>query len=153
MGAHAEGLHTVAASIFQHVFGQYNIIDRNGAYVEIVGNGSPVGNTRSNARTLDGNGNEWIAGTLTQGSDERLKDILQEQVPDVSGIRARVFRWNGIGNRDERKHIGYIAQDVEQICPELVQVDAQGYKSLDYIAFLCAKIESLETRIAELEGN
>lgn len=35
-----------------------------GTYVEIVGNGKNP-STRSNARTLDWNGNEWLAGGLT----------------------------------------------------------------------------------------
>ena len=54
-----------------HVFGKYNIvdpstasIDENGTYIEIVGNGAAA-NVRSNARTLDWNGNEWLAGDLT----------------------------------------------------------------------------------------
>ena len=60
---HAEGSNTIAASNYQHVFGKYNVADNSSTYVEIVGNGDS--NTRSNARTLDWNGNEWINGNLT----------------------------------------------------------------------------------------
>ena len=86
-GSHVEGKGTIAAGRSQHVFGEYNIIDTtshvlypsfsqttgelveltgssNSTYVEIVGNGSDSSN-RSNARTLDWQGNEWLAGTLT----------------------------------------------------------------------------------------
>ncbi len=45
----------------QTVFGKYNATDNNMA--EIVGNGTSNGN-RSNARTLDWNGNETLAGDL-----------------------------------------------------------------------------------------
>lgn len=117
--------------------------------LECVGNGS-VSN-RSNARTLDISGNEWIAGTLTQASDARYKAETRD-VPDVSGIRARVFRWNGVKpNGDSREHIGYYAQDVEAVESCLVTEDDMGFKSLDYIGLLCAKIEGLERRVAELE--
>lgn len=69
--SHAEGYYTVANHESQHVFGEYNTLDAStaaayarGNYVEIVGNGT-ADNARSNARTLDWNGNEVLAGGLT----------------------------------------------------------------------------------------
>lgn len=165
--AHAEGNNTIAKHRAQHVFGEANVSDPSanlptarGNYVEIVGNGdvitedeSHVSIERSNARTLSWNGNEWIAGTLTQASDARLKDI-QGEVPDVSGIRAVRFKWNDRkGTHDEKDHIGYIAQEVEAVAPYLVGEDSNGYKSLDYIALLCAKVEWLERQVRELTAK
>ena len=71
--AHAEGKETIATHKSQHVFGEYNVEDPSnaastarGTYVEVVGNGT--GNSaRSNARTLDWDGNEALAGSLTLG--------------------------------------------------------------------------------------
>lgn len=69
VGSHTEGDETVAKGRSQHVFGEYNVSDTNidtkgkGKYVEIVGNGSSD-TARSNARTLDWDGNETIAGNL-----------------------------------------------------------------------------------------
>lgn len=85
-GSHVEGTGTVALGTNQHVFGRFNRADgeytivREGGesdgeiinitsssrdtYIEIVGNGSDSNNP-SNARTLDWQGNETIAGTLT----------------------------------------------------------------------------------------
>lgn len=51
------------------VFGKYNTADSNKA--EIVGNGDDD-NNRSNARTLDWNGNEVLAGTLTQKGNIKM---------------------------------------------------------------------------------
>lgn len=72
--AHVEGRGTIAQRGSQHVFGEYNIADTEGAstlvhgkYIEIVGNGT-ADNARNNARTLDWNGNEVLAGKLTVGS-------------------------------------------------------------------------------------
>lgn len=119
-------------------------------YMEIVGNGYDDSN-RLNIRTLDVNGNEYIAGTLTQASDERLKTEYGE-VPDVAGIKARRFKWNEKkGRHDDREHIGYFAQDVEAVAPYLVSVDDMGFKSLDYIGFLVAKVDSLEARLEKYE--
>ena len=154
--SHAEGFETIANHKSQHVFGEYNLADgtenatSRGNYVEIVGKGTSD-NARSNARTLDWSGNETIAGTLTQSSDAKLKDIINEELPDVSSIKAVKFKWKENANRDESEHIGYTAQDVEKVLPYLVKEDAEGNKVLDYIAFLVAKVDSLEKRLAELE--
>lgn len=143
--SHAEGYHTTAAGNAQHVFGQYNT--SNTTSVEIVGWGAS-GATK-NIRTLSTAGNEWIAGTLTQASDARLKDV-QGEIPDLSSVRAVRFRWK---DGDDKEHLGYLAQDVEVIAPYLVDVDSNGYKSLDYIALLTAKVEMLEREIEKLKGR
>lgn len=71
--SHAEGMKTIANHKSQHVFGEFNIedsstatVDKRGNYVEIVGNRTSTG-AKSNARTLDWNGNETLAGSLTLG--------------------------------------------------------------------------------------
>ena len=76
--SHAAGNDTTANHKSQHTFGEYNIVDpstaaatERGNYVEIVGNGT-ADDARSNARTLDWSGNEWLAGGLTLNNDEIL---------------------------------------------------------------------------------
>ena len=70
--AYAQGFGLIANCAHQHVFGMYNTPDPNpsetnkGTYVEIVGNGMDLINTK-NARTLDWAGNESLAGGLTLG--------------------------------------------------------------------------------------
>lgn len=145
--SHAEGNTTVANGRSQHVFGEYNVADTTS--VEIVGWGTS--STAKNIRTLDQSGNMTIAGTLTQSSDAKLKTV-EGEIPDVSEIHAVRFRWNDVnGQHDDIDHVGYIAQDVEEVAPFMVKEDSNGYKALDYIAFLCAKMELLERRVKELE--
>ena len=71
--SHTEGHKTTATHKSQHVFGEFNELDPSsalsssrGTYIEIVGKGADE-NTRSNARTLDWQGNEMLTGTLTIG--------------------------------------------------------------------------------------
>ena len=59
--SHAEGNYTIALGDYQHVQGKYNIIDSSNIYADIIGNGSSDTN-RSNAATVDWNGNAWYAG-------------------------------------------------------------------------------------------
>ena len=67
--SHAEGLRTIASGENQHVQGRLNIEDTENKYAHIVGNGHPASATRSNAHTLDWNGNAWYAGKVTAGKD------------------------------------------------------------------------------------
>lgn len=67
--SHAEGYGTKASSPKQHVQGKYNIEDTAGEYAHIVGNGT-ADNARSNAHTLDWNGNAWYAGKASGGTEE-----------------------------------------------------------------------------------
>lgn len=67
MGAHAEGYKTIASG-GQHVEGRYNLVDEDLKYLHIVGNGEQDYDTgvvtRSNAYTLDEEGNGWYAGKV-----------------------------------------------------------------------------------------
>ena len=68
--SHAEGFFTIASGNFQHVQGRCNIEDTENRYAHIVGNGTYDGSyleTRSNAHTLDWNGNAWYQGDLYVG--------------------------------------------------------------------------------------
>ena len=68
--SHAEGYSTTALGRSSHVEGEYNIPDpeaddytKRGKYVHIVGNGT-ADDARSNAHTLDWEGNAWYAGSV-----------------------------------------------------------------------------------------
>lgn len=74
--SHAEGIGTDASGMYQHVQGRYNIpdeYDEDGnpvnRYAHIVGNGVLDGEdlVRSNAHTLDWEGNAWFAGKVYVG--------------------------------------------------------------------------------------
>ena len=89
--AHAEGDHTVASGDTSHVQGRYNIPNDN--YADVIGNGSS--NTdRSNAYTMDWNGNTWFAGDVYVGStsgtnkDEGSKKLATEEYVAIEQKRA-----------------------------------------------------------------
>ena len=73
--SHAEGLYTIASGDYQHVSGVANIEDKGDKYAVIVGNGitgadsnyNTVVRSRSNAYTLDWDGNAWFAGNVYVG--------------------------------------------------------------------------------------
>ena len=94
--SHAEGSNTTALSDCQHVQGRYNIEDTEGKYAHIVGNGTNT--SKSNAHTLDWEGNAWFAGKLSQeGTPTEDKDLVTKKYVDdsrdnlVSNIYGRVY--------------------------------------------------------------
>lgn len=66
--SHAEGEYTEATGNYQHVQGKYNANDSDSKYAHIVGNGTGS-SARSNAHTLDWDGNAWFAGDVYVGSE------------------------------------------------------------------------------------
>ena len=67
--SHAQGHGTIAGGEYQHAEGKYNIEDTENKYAHIVGNGTG-NNDRSNAHTLDWNGNAWYAGKVSGGTEK-----------------------------------------------------------------------------------
>ena len=96
--SHAEGRGTIAKGNNQHASGQYNIADDNNTYAEIVGNGTN-NNARSNARTLDWQGNEVIAGDLTYNGNKSLTSEVQRLDDKIDALpEAMVFKGTlGVG--------------------------------------------------------
>jgi hypothetical protein len=81
---HAEGSNTIASSNNQHAQGKYNIEDTAGTYADIVGNGTSD-SARSNAYTLDWNGNGWYAGKVTVGTGPTENmDVATKQYVDAA---------------------------------------------------------------------
>ena len=97
-------------------------------------------------------------------SDRRLKENIGTL---DAGTLEKVLRLNGVSFRwkqDGRQDIGVIAQDVEEVFPELVKTDpTTGFKSVEYGNLVAPLIEaikaqqneigSLEARIRILEGK
>jgi hypothetical protein len=84
--SHAEGISAIAQAYAQHVQGTYNIIDEEGNYLHIVGNGNSD-TERSNAHTLDWEGNAWFAGNIS-GKQTDVSDQLS-----VKNDSSRIVMW------------------------------------------------------------
>jgi hypothetical protein len=95
--SHAEGLGTIAGGNNQHAGGQYNIEDTNNTYAEIIGNGI-YENNRSNARTLDWHGNEWLAGGLTINGSTDVGAILTALTADSGWTSLNPLYYRKVGN-------------------------------------------------------
>ena len=62
--------------------------------------------------------------------------------------------YNKIG--EENRKVGVIAQEVEEVLPEVVHTDPEGMKAVDYgkmVGVLIEAIKGLKQEIDELKGN
>jgi hypothetical protein len=104
---------------------------------------------------LDTSGNLTIAGLFSPASDIRLKNNIvnlsgSDALLKVDQLQGVSFTWKGSG----LKSLGFIAQDVEKILPELVSTDSAGMKSMNYdgvIPVLVEAIKNQQSQINELK--
>ena len=110
-----------------------------------------------NALTLSGLGTLTIAGTLTQNSDVRLKKNIapiNDALLKVLQLRGVSYNWIDT-KRDSAQQVGFIAQEVEKVFPQLVKTDEQGIKSVAYsnmVPILLQAIKEQQQMIEELKS-
>jgi hypothetical protein len=112
-----------------------------------------------------GDGNMWAFGSIrTSWSDERLKhDIkpMNKILGKVMDLNVVNFKWNKEADLGDDIQYGVIAQQVEEIIPDLVyDFDDKKHLNKDILPFLLIKslqeqqeiIKDLEKRIEDLES-
>ena len=97
-------------------------------------------------------GNAWLAGSLTQASDIRLKTDIQP----LDDPLAKVLRIRGVSYRmkdddTNTRRIGVIAQEIEKEFPELVLTDDKGMKSVAYANLAPVLIEAVKEQQRMIE--
>lgn len=86
-------------------------------------------------------------GEVTSYSDKRLKT-------DIRSLDNRGLLNPVVYTKDNKRQIGFIAQDVQEVYPELITEDTNGYLSLNYqqlTAVLSTQINNLYSIINELK--
>jgi hypothetical protein len=109
----------------------------------------------ANRLQMDMSGNLTMSGDITAFSDIRKKKniaTIENGLDKVLAMRGVTFE----RIEDDKKSSGVIAQELEEIAPELVLTDNDGMKSVAYgnmVGYLIESIKTLEARIRELEGK
>lgn len=101
------------------------------------------------SETFHVNGNILATGTIISGSDRRWKkditkiDSALDKVISLEGVH---YFW--IEEEQERrgkdKQIGLIAQNVEEVFPEAIKKDNEGYMSVNYDGLVGALVEAIK---------
>ena len=87
-------------------------------------------------------------------SDRRLKENIEEFQYNKSILDLPVVEFNFKGNKE--KHIGCIAQDLQELYPNLVHEDKDGYLSIEenkLVYLLLEEVKKLREEINKLKGE
>ena len=122
-------------------------------------------------RLLD-NGTLHVDGDIiaysTTISDARLKDnvvTIENAIDKIKKLRGVEYTWNA-GTRKDKRDLGLIAQEVEEVLPEIVHEhdmplmdgaeDNTTYKTVDYekiVGVLIEGMKELSAKVEELENK
>ena len=135
--------------------GRYNgSIDNDAVFV--IGWGSSD-NTRNDIFVVKNDGSATLT-SLTQTSDRRLKtniNPLQKSLDKVMKLNGVTFNWDRSNaknsNASTSLQYGFVAQEIEQVLPELVSEGADGYKSVNYIGVIPVLTQAMQEQQTEIE--
>ena len=102
---------------------------------------------------LYNNGNAWLAGTLTQASDARLKDnitSLNHSLEKLQRLNGYHYQWKE--NESAEVETGLLAQEVQEVLPELVKENSDGSLGVNYSGLIPHLIEGLKQQQEQIEA-
>lgn len=116
---------------------------------------------------------DFFATTVNTTSDARLKtnvaNVNKDILVQINKLRPIQFNWQQIEysisndttsakttffSKDtefDRKHYGFLAQEVQKLFPELVHEDGEGYLSINYVELIPLLAQSIQELSAEVE--
>jgi hypothetical protein len=113
-----------------------------------------IGNT-SPSQKLDVTGAGVFSSTVTASGFFNSSDIRLKELVDITynplEITPITYKWKD--GSDDKNHVGYSAQQVQEHMPDAVSENQEGLLSVDYIQVLVAKVASLEKRVKEMEDK
>lgn len=99
---------------------------------------------------------------LYESSDSSLKENITtinsalEKIKNLRGVRYNWKNYNPEDSKETKDRIGLIAQEVQNVLPEVILTSPQGKKAISYskiVAVLIEAIKELEVRIKTLEND
>ena len=141
----------------QHI--QANSTDQG--YSNIVTNSNVhIGGAGNPAQELQVTGDVVVTQNITAyySSDISLKDNIrpiESAIFKVQQIRGVTFDWNEKSNKlqQEKGHdVGLIAQEVEKVLPEVVQIREDGIKAISYEKVVPLLVEAIKEQQVTIEN-
>lgn len=143
-------------------FNIYNSVAGDILRINGDGNVGLLRNPTTNRFEVNGDASKTTAGSWLANSDRRLKTNIttilpQDALNKIIKLRGVTFYWNDnkTGNdRPKNLQLGFIAQELQEVFPEKVFTDKQGYLQTaygDYDPVIFQAIKALDDKIKNLE--
>ena len=101
-----------------------------------------------------------VTTSISCSSDERFKkniSPLQSSLEKVLNLQGVNYDWRidefPSKNFNEGQQIGFIAQEIEEVLPLVVQTDDEGYKSVDYSRLTPVLVEAVKEQQAIIDAQ
>ena len=102
-------------------------------YVQVYNNYLYLGNGISKSVRIDSSGNLLTGGGVTMYSQRSLKNVVDERGLSLEELRTiKPTRYTWKDGRDSSIHFGGIADDIQQVLPEVVYKTKEGVLTMDY---------------------
>jgi hypothetical protein len=109
----------------------------------------------TNGRRFFVNGTAGGTSAWFNDSDIRLKTnivTLTSALSKVMMLRGVSFDWIDTQNFDSERHIGFIAQEVKDVLPEVVAGSDNSRYSMQYAPITALLVEAIKEQQAEIDG-
>lgn len=126
---HTEGTGTIAAGSSQHVEGTYNIEHKGFRILHVVGNGKSD-TERSDAHTLDWDGNAWFAGNVYVGGSGQDDGVALASTMSVTTAEYQTMSMN---NQLQESTLYMLTDDTSE---EDLQTTVDSMNNIDYDTYL-----------------
>jgi hypothetical protein len=167
-------------SVTTHYFGDMKIIKDGGAELIVGmaphalgnikithnGNDGTISSSKGNLTLVPGTeGIVHVNGTLSAVSCGTCSDIrYKNNICPLYDPFTKIMNLNGVSfnynynsfpdkNFPKEKQIGFIAQDVEKVVPEIILTDEKGFKTVDYSKLTVLLVEALKTQQKMIENQ
>jgi hypothetical protein len=103
-------------------------------------------------------GDICYTGSIAACSDARYKEqvtAITDALQTVLALRGVTYTWNREAypdmRFDDQTHLGFIAQEMQKLLPEVVREDKDGYLSVDYGRLTPLLVESIKQQQAQID--
>ena len=111
--------------------------------------------SNANRFTFDISAGAFTAtGEITAFSDISLKDnieVIADPLSKILSVRGVTFTRTDIKENPDKRHMGVIAQEIEEHFPEVISENENGIKSVNYGAMAGAFIEAFKEQQAQID--
>ena len=101
---------------------------------------------------INSDGSAWLQGALTQNSDRRIKaniSIIQDPLNKVQNITGYTYTRSDSPSNMDIRYMGLIAQEVQEIAPEVIVAQSNNLLSIDYAGLSGLYVECIKALTRE----